>query len=111
MSVDQTSLKNISRNKNKDYEIADCEKLLERLHTEAQNYASDLDKNLKLRNKKCSDVSGNKLISTVEEIYKQEKHLCLLKTQAGWKYESGKYIQPDDYDWNLMARDMSFGRI
>ena len=96
MSINDKKYRTSVRNKEKDYEIADCKNRIKILNEEANNYGSDLDKNLKNNHKKCSSVSADKLIFTVEQIYKEQKNLNLLKMQAGWIYECGKFIKPDD---------------
>tara|TARA_B100000073_G_scaffold296132_1_gene260704 strand:+ start:2248 stop:2571 length:324 start_codon:yes stop_codon:yes gene_type:complete len=99
--------------KQQNYEIAECEKRLRQLKLDAIECGSDLDQNVKDNNKKSIDISVDKLLLIIDKIQKDEERLPLLKKIAGWKYDNvtKTFVEPDEYEWILMSRDMALGRI
>ena len=95
------------------YDIADCEERLRKLKLDAIECGSDLDQNVKDNNKKCIDISVDKLLLIIDKIQKEEEKLPLLKKIAGWKYDemTKQFVKPEEYEWILMSRDMALGRI
>ena len=89
------------RNPELDYNIFQLERFVSILNAESKYMRNNIDSN-------DDDITG-----VLDALYTKNLELHFLKRQAGWVYDSKtqNYITPDDYDNNVMAHEMSQGRI